>query len=72
MGIHSFLFPASGSHWHSLTCVFVCVCVCVQLLNHVQFFLTLWNVACQAPFVHGIFQARILEWVAISSSTGSF
>ena len=29
-----------------------------------------WTVACQAP-VHGILQARILEWVAISSSRGS-
>ena len=25
-----------------------------------------WTVALQAPLVHGIFQARILEWVAIS------
>ena len=25
----------------------------------------------QAPLVHGIFQARILEWVAISYSKGS-
>ena len=28
---------------------------------------TLWTAACQAP-VHGIFLARILEWVVISSS----
>ena len=27
---------------------------------------TPWTIACQAP-LHGIFQARILEWVAISS-----
>ena len=29
-----------------------------------------WTVACQAP-VHGIFQARILEWVGVSYSRGS-
>ena len=28
-----------------------------------------WTVACQAP-VHGILQARILEWVAIPFSRG--
>ena len=33
--------------------------------------MTLWTVACQAPLLHRIFQARILEWVAISSSRGS-
>ena len=27
---------------------------------------TPWTIACQAP-LHGVFQARILEWVAISS-----
>ena len=29
---------------------------------------TLWTVACQVP-LHEISQSRILEWVAISSST---
>ena len=32
---------------------------------------TPWIVACQTP-VHGIFQARILEWGAISLSRGVF
>ena len=31
-----------------------------------------WTVAHQILFVHGIFQARILEWVAIFFSKGSF
>ena len=52
------------------TNVCVCVCVCAWLLCHGQLFVTPWTVACQAP-VHGIFQARILEWVAISSPRGS-
>ena len=33
---------------------------------------TPWTVAHQVPSVHGISQMRILEWVAISFSTGSF
>ena len=32
---------------------------------------TLWTIARQAPLSMGILQARILEWVAISSSRGS-
>ena len=32
---------------------------------------TPWGVACQAPLSLGILQARILEWVAISFSSGS-
>ena len=43
----------------------------VRVLSHfsrVSLFMTRWTVACQAPSVHGILQARILEWVAISSS----
>ena len=42
--------------------------VCAQSLSHVQLFLTY----CSPPgsSVHGILQAGILEWVAISSSRG--
>ena len=40
-----------------------------QLLSHVHLFLTPWTMARQAP-LSGIFQARILEWVAISYSRG--
>ena len=43
--------------------------VCSQLLSHVHLFLTPWTMARQAP-LSGIFQARILEWVAISYSRG--
>ena len=38
------------------------------LLSHVRLFVTPWTVARQAPVVHGILQARKLEWVAISFS----
>ena len=35
-------------------------------------FVTLWTVACQDPPSMGFFQARILEWVAVSFSRGIF
>ena len=42
--------------------------VVVQLLSRIQLFETPWTVACQAPLSMRIFQARILEWVAMLSS----
>ena len=47
--------------------VCVCVCVCVQLLSHVQLFETPWTAAFQAPLIHGISQASILEWLPYPS-----
>ena len=38
--------------------------------SHVQLFTTLWTVAPDSS-VHGILQARILEWVAMSASGGT-
>jgi len=38
---------------------------------YVQLFVTLWTIACQAPLSMGNFQARIPEWIAMSSSRGS-
>ena len=37
-----------------------------------DFLVTAWTIACQAPLPMGFFQARILEWVAISFFGGSF
>ena len=42
-----------------------------QSLSHVQFFATPLTVAPPGSSVHGISQARLLEWVAISYSRGS-
>ena len=50
--------------------VCVCVCVCVYAQSHP----TLCNAMdCSPPVssVHGILQAKVLEWVAISCSKGS-
>jgi len=57
-------------------CVCVCVCVCVCLCSHMRSavsdsYATLWTIACQAPLSMGFFKARIVEWVAISSSRRS-
>ena len=41
------------------------------LLSHLWLLATLWTVARQAPRCVGLFSARILEWVATSSSRGS-
>ena len=48
--------------------------ICTLACSVTQLCLTLWNpMDCSLPgsSVHGISQARILEWVAISSSRGS-
>ena len=57
-----------NSKWSDKPCVCVCVCVCTQSCP------TLWHpidYTLPGSFVHGVFQARILEWVAIYSSRGS-
>ena len=46
--------------------------MCVQFVSHVQLFLATWTAGgSPGSSVHGMLQARILEWVAISSSRGS-
>ena len=47
-----------------MACVF-------RVLSHVQLFANPWTVARQAPLAHGIFQARILKWIAIFFSRES-
>ena len=45
--------------------VISCMHACMKLLSHIQLFAIPWTVGSS---IHGIFQARILEWVAISFS----
>ena len=46
--------------------------ICCYFSNSVMFdSVTPWTVACQAPLSMGFSRAKILEWVAISSSRGS-
>ena len=42
-------------------------CLHAQLLSHVWLFVTLRDCSLPGSSVHGIFQARILEWVAFPS-----
>ena len=46
--------------------------MCAESLSHVQLFCTPWTVAHQAPLFMGIFHVRILAWLAMTSSRGSF
>ena len=46
------------------------ICVSTQSFSCILLFVTQWTIAHQSS-VHGIFQARILEWVTISYSRGS-
>ena len=57
------------AHWFPAQGPTPCINEC--LLSHVLVFATPWTVAHQASLSSGIFQTRILEWVAISSPTGS-
>ena len=52
--------------------LFQLVCVCVlSHFGHVWVFVTLMDCGPPGSSVHGILQARILEWVAVPSSRGS-
>ena len=44
----------------------------LSYFSHVRLCTTLWAVACQALWSMGILQAKILEWVTMPSSRGSF
>ena len=78
LGCTMWFFSSRCKKWWYL-CVYVCVYVWghMHTLTHVlSSFSHVWLFAtsCTSPpgsSVHGILQARILEWVAISSSRGS-
>ena len=53
-------YPSSGTAFWSSCCAQLCLTLC----GHVDY-------STPGPSVHGILQARILEWVAISYSKGS-
>ena len=49
--------------------MFLARCACIFSCSVRSESVTQWTVGCEAS-VHGITQAKILEWVAISSSRG--
>ena len=73
--------PKGGASCRITVCVCVCVCVCVRARTVVAhscptlFDPMDWGLFCSCSppgsFVHGILQARIPEWVAMSFSRGS-
>ena len=62
------LVPEHTAHSHYST---FAVCAVLSCFSHVRLFSTPWTVVHKAPLSTGILQARILDWVAISSSRGS-
>ena len=75
---HTHTHTRNKMHFKTLPLPFevrVCVCVCVCVLicfSHVQPFCHPMDCSPPGSSVHGILQARILEWVTISSSRGVF
>ena len=64
-------FKARGSKRHTVQSdTGMCMCV-PSCFSCVWLFVTPWTVAHQTPLIHGILQARVLEWVAVPSSRGS-
>ena len=53
-------------------CVCVCVCVCVKLFQSCPNLCNHMDWSLPGSSVHGILQARIMEWVSMPSSRGSF
>ena len=47
-------------------CVCVCVCVCVCITQSCPTLSDLMDCSLQGSSIHGIFQARVLEWGAIA------
>ena len=62
----------SSSPFMFSLCVYVCVCVCAKLLQSCLILCDSMDCSLPGSSVHGILQARILEWVTMPSSTGSF
>ena len=74
MGFICILRP-NDKNWYQVFYFMLTLCQAlyssVCMLSHDQLFATLWTIAQQAPPVRGIFQAKILKWVAISYVRGS-
>ena len=67
------MLELSGVGYYLCTCVCVCAHTCMHthVLSQVWFFVNPMDYSPPGSSVHGIFQAAILEWSAISFSRGS-
>ena len=57
--------------WKYDNILYKCILV-LSCFSRVQLFATLWTAVHKIPLSMGILQARILEWSAMTSSSGSF
>ena len=64
--------PMDWSMPHSSLLYYLLTCLLAQPLSHVWLFCNPMDCRLPGCSVHGIFLARILEWLAISYSRGSF
>ena len=55
----------------SVIMIYLLVKLNVSCFSHVRLFVTLWTVASQTPLSMRTLQARIVEWVAMSSFRGT-
>ena len=53
-----------------ITSLLISYACMLSRFSHGRLFATLWTVALPGSSVHGVLQARILEWVAMPSSRG--
>ena len=78
----SYFFPPQLTYYLFCICIrmnsWTCIsyyglfCIHMRVLSRsVYLFATPWTVAHQAPLSTGVLQARILEWIVMSSSRGS-
>ena len=56
---------------HIYVCVYVCVCVCVLVAQSRLILCNPMDCSLPGSSVHGILQARILQWVIVPFSRGS-
>ena len=63
--------PMGWDTAETLSTSFTMICHQVKSLSHVRLFATPMDCSPPGSSIHGIFQARVLEWVAISFSRGS-
>ena len=67
--IEPFSFYWPGNHWVPTMCL--AVCIHAQSLQLCPTLVTRWTINLPGFSVHGILQAKTLEWVAVASSRGS-
>ena len=66
IGIHTYLKNGPNYIYLKITTFICCVLTVVQLLSHIQLFVTPWTAPCQAPLSSTIFQS-LLKFMSAES-----